>query len=216
MILVLIGIDGAGKTTAAHALAAHVPPGTDVLVLGNYSGRKTFTRWARRFGLRPPARVLDTAETLVRLVNVLLNSARAARFDGLVIMDRHLHCQLALRAARGLRRGVLLPAALRLLPRPDAVVLLDLPAEQAQLRIAARGTDSENLDELQAYRTAYLAQAVEAGHQVIDAGRAPEAVTADLRGVLAGLRPGTAPEPARTGQGLNGAGPSGAGPEIPG
>ncbi|MBJ2119736.1 AAA family ATPase [Arthrobacter sp. MSA 4-2] len=210
MILVLIGIDGAGKTTAAHALAAHVPPGTDVLVLGNYSGRKTFTRWARRIGVQPPARLMDTAETLVRLVNVLLNSAKAARFDGLVIMDRHLHCQLALRAARGLRRGVLLPAALRLLPRPDAVVLLDLSAEQAQLRIAARGTDSENLDELRAYRTAYLSQAREAGHPVIDAGGAPEAVTADLRGVLAGLRPGASLEPAGTVPG-----PSGAGPELP-
>ncbi|WP_159801348.1 AAA family ATPase [Arthrobacter zhaoguopingii] len=209
MILVLIGIDGAGKTTAAHALAAHVPPGTDVLVLGNYSGRKTFTRWARRVGLQPPAWLMDTAETLVRLINVLVNSAKAARFDGLVIMDRHLHCQLALRAARGLRRGVLLPAALRLLPRPGAVVLLDLPAEQAQLRITARGTDIENLDELQAYRTAYLAQAGAGGHPVIDAGRALEAVVADLQGVLSGLRPGVFPEPARTG-------PSGAGPELPG
>ncbi|TDK28013.1 thymidylate kinase [Arthrobacter crusticola] len=211
MILVLIGIDGAGKTTAAHALAAHVPPGTDVLVLGNYSGRKTLSRWTRRFGVQPPARLMDAAETVVRLLNVLLNSVKAARFDGLVIMDRHLHCQLALRAARGLHRGALLRVVLRLLPRPDAVVLLDLPAEQAQLRIAARGTDSENLDELQAYRSAYLAQAREAGHPVIDAGRAPEAVVADLRGVLAGLRAGASPGPAGT---LSP--PSGAGPELPG
>ncbi len=207
MILVLIGIDGAGKTTAARALAGHMPPGTSVLVLGNYSGRKTFTRWARRFGVQPPARVMDAAETLVRLVNVLRNSAKAARFDGLVIMDRHLHCQLALRTARGLGRGVILPAALRLLPRPDAVVLLDLPAESAQLRIAARGADSENLDELQAYRTAYLAQAREAGHAVIDAGREPGAILADLRGVLAGLRPGAPVEPAGTVPGPGGAGP---------
>jgi dTMP kinase len=211
MILVLIGIDGAGKTTAARALAGHVPPDTSVLVLGNYSGRKTFTRWARRLGVQPPARLMDAAETLVRLVNVLLNSAKAARFDGLVLMDRHLHCQLALRAARGLGRGVLLPAALRLLPRPDAVVLLDLPAESAQRRIAARGTDSENLDELQAYRTAYLAQAREAGHPVIDAGREPGAVLADLRGVLAGLGAGASADPAGTVPAARGAGP-----ELPG
>ncbi|MHA7262253.1 AAA family ATPase [Arthrobacter sp. TMN-37] len=199
MILVLTGIDGAGKTTAARSLADRVPQGTEALVLGNYSGRKTLTRWARRFGWTVPARGMDAAETLIRLGHVMVNSVRAARFDGIVILDRHLHCQLALRAARGLRRGVLLPAALRLLPRPDAVVLLDLPAEQALLRIAARGTDSENLDELQAYRTAYLDLARGAGHLVIDAGRAPEAVVEDLQGVLAEAlagRSGKPPAPA--------------------
>ncbi len=187
MILVLVGIDGAGKTTAARALAGRVAPGTRVRVLGNYSGRKTIMGWARQLGWKPPVRVLDAMETLVRLVNVLVNSARAARFDGVVIMDRHLHCQLALRAARGIRTGVVLPAALRALPHPDAVLVLDLPATEAHRRIAARGTDSETLEELQAYRKAYLDLARRASLSVIDAGRPPGDVADALEEVLAGL-----------------------------
>jgi dTMP kinase len=193
MILVLIGIDGAGKTTAARALAQRVPPGTRALVLGNYSGRKTVTGWARRLGLRVPVGMLDAVETLVRLGNVLINSARAARFDGVVIMDRHLHCQLALRAARGMGRGAVVPAALRMLPSPDAVLLLDLPAAEAHRRITARGTDSETLEELQAYRRAYLDLAREASLHVVDAGRAPAAVVDRLEEILAGLLQGRTP-----------------------
>ena len=192
MILVLIGIDGAGKTTAAGALAERVPPGINVLVLGNYSGRKTITGWARRLGWRVPLRVLDAVETLVRLVNVAVNSVRAARWNGVVIMDRHLQCQLALRAARGLRRGVVVPAVLRMLPRPDGVLLLDLPATEAYSRIAARGTDSETLEELQAYRKAYLELAREASIRVIDAGRPPGAVADQLEEILAGSLQGRA------------------------
>ncbi len=193
MILVLIGIDGAGKTTAARALAQRVPPGTRVLLLGNHSGRKTVTGWARRLSRQVPVRMLDAVETLVRLGNVLINSARAARFDGVVIMDRHLHCQLALRAARGMGRGTVVPAALRMLPPPDAVLLLDLPADEAHRRIALRGTDSETLEDLQAYRQAYLDLAREESLRIVDAGRTPGAVVDRLQGILSGLLQGLPP-----------------------
>jgi dTMP kinase len=190
MILVLIGIDGAGKTTAARALAERVPQDTGVLILGNYSGRKTFTGWARRLGWKVPVRAMDAVETFVRLVSVLVNSARAARFGGVVVMDRHLHCQLALRAARGLPRGAVLPAVLRMLPRPDAVLLMDLPAAEAHRRIAARGTDSESLEELRAYRKAYLELAREASLPVIDAGGPRGAVVDRLLEIVSGFPQG--------------------------
>ncbi len=50
-----------------------------------------------RLGLRWPARLADAVETTTRVIKVLMSHARASRFDGLVVMDRHLYCQLALR-----------------------------------------------------------------------------------------------------------------------
>jgi|GEM_PF-4824722 len=44
-IVVLLGIDGSGKTTAARSLK-DLFPSTPVLVLRNYSGRKTIAGWA--------------------------------------------------------------------------------------------------------------------------------------------------------------------------
>jgi dTMP kinase len=157
-LIVLLGIDGAGKSTAAREVE-ELLPGTPVLVLGNYSGRKTISALARRFGVSLPAHVADVLETAVRVFNVLLNHLRAAWFDGVVIMDRHLYCQLALRKARGIRRRRALSALLRLLPPAQAVVYFDVTAEQAHERITLRGEDQEDLEDLQKFRLGYTALA---------------------------------------------------------
>jgi dTMP kinase len=88
---------------------------------------------------------------------VLVSHVRASRFDGLVLMDRHLHCQLALRTVYGLPRGRLLPWLLRHLPQPDVVVFFDISPHQAQARIKHRGTDQESLKFLTAFDAAYRA-----------------------------------------------------------
>lgn len=159
LVVVLVGIDGAGKTTAARALSGLLEPSTPTRVLANYSGRRTITAWLTRLeraGLTIPPQVLDLAESLIRTVNVVANYVRARRFDGVVIMDRHLHCQQALRSARGLSPGWFLGAMMRMLPAADAVVFLDVTPEEAHRRIVARGTDTESLEDLRAYRNGYL------------------------------------------------------------
>ncbi|MCU1518242.1 MAG: thymidylate kinase, partial [Pseudarthrobacter sp.] len=156
LVVVLLGIDGAGKTTAAHALGKLLAPCTPTLVLANYSGRRTMTAWAESLGLTVPPRMLDLAESFIRSVNVVANHVRARHFDGVVIMDRHLHCQQALRAARGLPSGWFLRRMTRLVPPADAVVFLDVSPEEAHRRIIARGTDTETLEDLRAYRDGYL------------------------------------------------------------
>ena len=77
--------------------------------------------------------------------------------DGLVVMDRHLHCQLALRDAHGLPRGRLLPWLLRHLPQPDLVVFFDVSPRQAWARIKRRGTDQESVQFLASFSAAYSA-----------------------------------------------------------
>lgn len=108
-----------------------------------------------KFGLHLPPRLADAAETVIRITNVLVSHARAYRHPGLVIMDRHLHCQLALRQVRHLPRGRLLPFLLARLPKPDLVVHLVITPEQAHERVRARGTDAETLAELDSFRAAY-------------------------------------------------------------
>jgi dTMP kinase len=181
MIIVLTGIDGSGKTTAAHSLvAAARAEGQDALLLSNYAGRRRTSLLSARLGIQLPGRLADAAETTMRVFNVLVSHARASRFHGLVVMDRHLHCQLALRGTRGLRRGRLLPWLLRTLPAPDVVLHLDVSPETAHQRILARGTDEESVTELTALRNAYRTLPEYADMVKIDAGGPPA-------GVLAGL-----------------------------
>jgi dTMP kinase len=114
------------------------------------------------------------------MFNVLVSAVRATRFPGLVVMDRHLHCQLALRQARGLRRGRFLPWLIRHLPAPDQIIHLEVSPETAHRRIAARGTDEESVAELTALRNAYRALPEYAEMVKVDAGSPPAEVLAKL------------------------------------
>ncbi|MCU1549039.1 MAG: thymidylate kinase [Arthrobacter sp.] len=158
MLIVLTGIDGSGKTTAARAVvAAAREKGEDSLLLRNYAGRQWMTVVSAKYGIRVPPRLADALETVVRTANVLVSHARARSCPGLVVMDRHLHCQLALRRARGLPRGWFLPLLMRMLPKPDLIIHLVVGPEQAHRRISLRGTDTETVEELSAFGAAYRA-----------------------------------------------------------
>jgi dTMP kinase len=190
-ILVLLGIDGAGKTSAAGALKELIAPATPVLVLGNYSGRKSIAGWQQRYGVQLPLPVIDAAETAVRIINIFINHAKASRFEGLVIMDRYLYCQLALREARGLGKSRLLTTLLKHLPKPQAVVYFDITAEQAHERIELRGTDHETVQALLAYRQGYKNLPDYPSFTTINAGGSPFGVIEQLQHIIdrSGLTP---------------------------
>lgn len=172
MIIVLTGIDGSGKSTAASALVSAVQVrGGRALLLKNHAGRRSLSVLSARLGIRLPNRLADGIETVFRVWNVLVSSALAGRADGLVVMDRHLYCQLALREGKGLPRGRFLPWLLAVLPSPDAVVHLEVAPEEARRRILARGTDSETLAELTALRDGYRRLPGYGGFLKVDASR---------------------------------------------
>ena len=156
MIIVLTGIDGSGKSTAARALVAAVKAGGgEALLLNNHAGRRSMSVLGDRLGVRLPPRLADAIETTVRVWNVLVSHLRASRHPGLVVMDRHLHCQLALRDTKGIPQGRLLPWLLAALPQPAAVVHLEVDPATAHQRILARGADNETLEDLAAFHEAY-------------------------------------------------------------
>lgn len=158
MLIVLTGIDGSGKSTAAGALVdAARAEGRNALLLSNHAGRRRMSLIGAKLGIKLPPRLADAVETGIRVWNVLVSHARARNFEGLVVMDRHLHCQLALRETRGIPRGWLLPRLIDSLPEPDVIIHLDIEPERAHQRIMARGTDEESLAHLASFRDAYRA-----------------------------------------------------------
>lgn len=157
MIIVLTGIDGSGKSTAARAVvSAEQAAGGSALLLNNHAGRRSMSVLGARLGVRLPASLADAIETTCRVWNVIVSHVRASRFDGLVVMDRHLYCQLALRETRGIPRGRFLPWLLGALPAPDAVFHLAVDPRAAHHRITVRGTDAETVEDLAAFRDGYL------------------------------------------------------------
>ncbi|MFF0905479.1 UNVERIFIED_CONTAM: dTMP kinase [Kocuria sp. CPCC 205316] len=184
-IVVLLGIDGAGKTTTAEALAdVGRESGRSAIVLRNRSGRRWLARVSARCGLELPVRWADRFETVVRTANVAVSQVRAIHQEGLVIIDRHLVCQLVLRQGRGLPPGRVLPWLAARSIRPYAVVVLDVSAQIAQQRILRRGEDHESLDYLQTARTAYLELARTRGWRVVDATATTDALVAQIAAAI--------------------------------
>ena len=180
-VIVLTGIDGAGKSTAGRLLARRLASaGYPTVLARNPCGRDALAAWSRRLGLTVPARMLDAVETGIRCANVLVSQLRAATFPGIVIMDRHLYCQLALKRVNGLGHGRLLPWLLRLLPRPDVVFYLEVPAETALARIMERATDTEDLEILRTFDRAYRELEDFDSFVRIDAGTSSGQIVEDL------------------------------------
>ena len=188
MLVILVGIDGAGKSTAARLLQDRILlSGGRALLLHNYSGRRTISTWCADHQIRLHPGLADLVETAIRVGHVLISHFRAQRFDGLVLMDRHLYCQLALRAARGLPPGRLLPWLLRHLPQPDLVIFFDTAPRRAYVRIKRRGTDQESLQFLEAYSAAYRALPEYPTFVTVAAGGTPTETTNQLVKLLAKL-----------------------------
>lgn len=192
----LVGIDGAGKTTAARALAAELRhAGAKAVLYRNPGGRKTLNRWAAKFGTTAERmlgpRLLDTVETIIRTAALLRATVLQPR-RGLVLYDRHLHCQLAYRRVRGLPEGTLAPWLLRVLPQPDLVLYLAVDPRLAHARINARDADSESLEFLQKLDAAYRSLDQFASFRVVDASGTQEQTTATVRMEIAGAH-GTLP-----------------------
>ncbi|WDF32811.1 thymidylate kinase [Arthrobacter agilis] len=188
--ILLIGIDGSGKSTAARKLEQAVAArGRAARVFRNPAGRRTMAGWWAVLSWTPGPRVLDALETSARVANMLVNQMRLRSFDGVAVLDRGLECQLALRAARGLPRGVVLPWLLRALPAPDVVVFVDVPVGLALERVGTRATDHEDPAALAALDEGYRGLPGFSSFIAVDGTR----TAADVLGDLLALVEGTAP-----------------------
>lgn len=172
--VVLLGIDGAGKTTAARSVLRKLrEDGVEAELFRNPGGRRTLDRWAARHSHTAQTvlgvQLLDAVESSLRVLAVLRSTLQARRRRGVILFDRHLQCQLALRRVRGLPAGKLLPWMLRVLPQPDLVVYLSVDPNTAQARITSRNTDKETLEFLTALDASYRQLPGFGAYTVVDA-----------------------------------------------
>jgi dTMP kinase len=184
----LVGIDGSGKTTQAHRLAAEL----GASYRRNAGGRHWFGRLAVRLGRRDADDLLGRrgmlfVESLLRWLAILRTLLRRTLTGEIAVMDRYAVCQYASLRARGARPAAEKRARLayRLFPQPDVTLFLDVDPRIAHDRIESRGYDSETMEYLSAAVAAYRGLPEFPGFVVVDANGTTDEVAARIRAALA-------------------------------
>ncbi len=172
LMIALIGVDGAGKTTQARRLARWLDDqAVPARYFENPGGRPITDGLARILDTRDlvGARGRVTVETTVRAA-ALLRATLLSRLTGRVaVMDRFSYYQYALVRARGDSGEGACRAALGRFRAPDLVLLLELPVPLAQARVAARGYDIEHPAHLADFASAYDSLPEAASFRRVDA-----------------------------------------------
>ena len=189
-VVALLGIDGAGKTTAAKAVASELRArGVDARYLENAGGRPPLNSLARLLG-RPDAVALlgrarfEAIEMRIRGLAMRRTLRWAARRPGRVAVgDRWTFCQYAVMAARGSDPA---PARARYrgIPAPEVICFLDVDPTVAQRRVELRGRDTETLAHLASYDAAYRTLPEHPSFHRIDASGDRDAVVAQVLALL--------------------------------
>lgn len=197
-LVVLEGGEGAGKSTHARFVREWLERRGRTVTLTREPGGSPLAEAIRELVLRKWDEGIDgTTELLLMFaaraahLHALIRPALAAGRD--VVCDRFVDATYAYQGAgRGLRDrdiDALAAVVLKRL-RPDLVLLLDIAPEAGAERVRGRGTgnrfDAEALEFQARVRKAYLKRARREPRRyaVIDAGRAREAVQADIARAL--------------------------------
>jgi dTMP kinase len=182
-LVVVEGIDGAGKSTVLHRLAAHCESRGLPSVM---SGEPTRGEWGMKLRQSMVEGRLSLDEELALFlkdraehVEKLIRPALAA--GKVVLLDRYYLSTAAYQGARGVEPEVILEKNESFAPRPDLVLLLDFDPAGGLDRIRARGdapNTFEQLDQLRAVRTIFLGLRRPFIHRV-DASRSADEVSRD-------------------------------------
>lgn len=180
-LIAVEGIDGAGKTTLAHALAEDFRRAG---VAVHMSKEPTAGPWGAQVRASAAQGRLDPGEEMRLLLldrrqHVDEVIAPALARGEVVVLDRYYPSMAAYQGAAGVPVADIL-AANDFAPVPDVVLLLDLPPATGLDRIRARGdapNHFETPDALAACRAVFLSMPLPTRH-VIDAGQGMAAVHA--------------------------------------
>ncbi len=187
-LLVLEGIDGAGKSTLARSLAAWLRERGRTVVLDREPTDGPHGRALResaKSGRLPPEGELElfVKDRREHVANVI--APALARGD-VVILDRYYFSNAAYQGARGLDPAAIIASNEAFAPVPDLVLLLDVDPAAGHTRIGARGSALDDFE-----GAAYLADVRRIFLSLdrpfirrIDAARSAAEVAADAIAVL--------------------------------
>lgn len=195
-VVALVGVDGSGKTTQAHRLAAVLTvAGLPATYWQNAGGRRWFGRLAKRLGRGTDAQLLLgragllLAESILRWLAIARALLRSRLRGRVAVMDRYAVCQYAsIRAHAGSRVAEWLARrAYALFPRPDVTFFLAVDPVEAVRRIDLRAEDHESEGFLATSDAAYRSLPEFGSFVIIDASGTPDEVAAQIDEHLATL-----------------------------
>ncbi len=190
--LVLEGLDGCGKSTHAKLLARWLRSRGRKVVITDEPTDSTIGRIIKRV-LRGELKVPVAVEALMfaadRVQHVASLIAPAVREGKVVLNERYVPSSLVYQSARGLSVDWI-RSINRYAPKPDLMILIDVPADAALARIKP----SRKLDEFerdlrlqQQVRRGYLTIAKREEMRIVNGARSRDEVQADLRKLVGAL-----------------------------
>ena len=140
-LIVIEGIDGAGKSTQAKALLRKLRAKGRAAVYFREPSRgkwgRELKRKAKRIGSLTPEQELDLF-LKDRRENVAKNLKPALAAGKIVVLDRYYFSTIAYQGAKGLDRDRIKRLNKKFAPEPDLVFILDLKAGEGLARISGR------------------------------------------------------------------------------
>ncbi|WP_050591833.1 dTMP kinase [Salinispora fenicalii] len=193
-LIVIVGIDGAGKTTQVKELTSWLNsldvPACQLLNQTLLPVRQSLDAIAREDGFEDHLEMLGP--DVIRLISACSKLATLATLresaadpESVTLIDRYTYCQYAAARLQQANNEDFIRRLNRVLPTPDLTVFLDVDPAGAQRRIEGRGIDRESIDFLARYRGAYLSLPEFDSFVVVDGNGGREAVQGALREVVA-------------------------------
>ncbi len=180
VFIVLEGIDGTGKTTAASAIKEHLESkGHKVMVTAEPTKGMIGKMVAETDDLSPETEALlftaDRACHTKEISDLISNGTS-------VISDRYYVSTLAYQSAAGMDEDWLRALNSKIIREPDVTLILDMDPELSLKRVDSRGEKSrfEKLEYQRKVRDAYLRIAEEKDYPIIDASASKEKVAASI------------------------------------